>query len=84
MEETQIIATEDKNNPDYSEILDQLYRTHQLNEEQSFDKINMTEWIWPKNVYLTEKITPTNMNVGTWPKKYDNNEHERLNMTEIK
>ena len=43
MEETQIIATEDKNNPDYSEILDQLYRTHQLNEEQSFDKINMTE-----------------------------------------
>ena len=28
-------------------------------EEQSFDRINMTEWMWPQNVYLTEKITWT-------------------------
>ena len=53
-------------------------------EEQSFDQINMTEWVWPKNLYMTEKITPTNMDDGTWPKKYDNDEHERLSMTESK
>ena len=39
-------------------------------EEKSFDRINMTEWLWPKNLYMTERITPTNMNDGTWPKKY--------------
>ena len=33
---------------------------------------------------MTERITPTNMNEGTWPKKYDNDEHERLNVTESK
>ena len=32
--------------------------------------------------YNRKKFTPTNMNVGTWPKDYTD-EHERLNMTEI-
>ena len=32
--------------------------------------------------YDRKKITPTNMNDGTWPKDYTD-EHERLNMTEI-
>ena len=32
--------------------------------------------------YDRKKITPTNMNVGTWPKDYTN-EHKRLNMTKI-
>ena len=50
-----------------------------LLEGKSFDRINMT-----KNLYMTEKITPRNMNDGIWPKKYDNDEHERLNMTESK
>ena len=53
-------------------------------EGKSFDRINMTKWIWPKNLYMTEMITPTNMNDGIWPKKYDNDEHDWLNMTEIK
>ena len=57
-------------------LISQKYKKCIIIEEQSFDRINMTEWIWPKNVYLTEKITPTNMNVRTWPIKYDNDEHE--------
>ena len=36
-------------------------------EEQSFDRINMTKWMWPKNLCRTEKITPTNMSDGSWP-----------------
>ena len=51
---------------------------------KSFDRINMTEWIWQKFLYMIEKITPTNMNDWTWPIKYDNDEHEQLNMTESK
>ena len=33
---------------------------------------------------MTERITPTNMNDGTWPKKYDNDKHERLNVIKSK
>ena len=44
-------------------------------EGKSFDRINMAEWIWPKNLYMTEKITPTNMNDGIWPIMYDSDKH---------
>ena len=48
-------------------------------EVSYFDWINMTKnWF----EYDRKKITPTNMNDGTWPKDYTN-EHERLNMIEI-
>ena len=48
-------------------------------EDSFFDWINMTknglEYDW-------KKITPMNMNDGTWPKDYID-EHERLNMKKI-
>ena len=48
-------------------------------EASYFDRINMTEnWL----EYDRKNITPTNMNVGTWPKDYTN-EHDQLHMTEI-
>ena len=33
-------------------------------EGKSFDRIDMTEWIWTKNLKMTEKITPTNINLA--------------------
>ena len=53
-------------------------------EGKSFDQINMTEWIWPKNLKMNEKITPTNINLlnmtkivwqcRTWTVEYDQNQ----------
>ena len=33
-----------------------------LFEEYSFDRFKMAKWIWPKNLYMTENITPANFN----------------------
>ena len=50
-----------------------------MEEASYFDQINMTKnWL----EYDRKKFTPTNMNVGTWPKDYTD-KHEQLNMTEI-
>ena len=37
-------------------------------EASSHEWINMTEWIWPNFVNMTEKLTTTNLNIKTWPK----------------
>ena len=35
----------------------------QVVEGYSLDRIKMTEWIWPKSVNMTEKLTTTNVNM---------------------
>ena len=40
------------------------------------NRFKMTEWIWPKNLNMTEIFTLTNLNIGTWPKMYDNDKHQ--------
>ena len=57
-------------------------------EGKSFDQYNMTEWMWPKNLNMTKKITPTNINLlnmteivwqrRTWTVEYDQNQKIKL------
>ena len=39
-----------------------------LYEGYSLDWIKMAEWIWPKLVNMTKKLTTMNVNFWTWPK----------------
>ena len=53
-------------------------------EECLHDRFKMTEWIWSKFLKMTNKITPTNINLDLkFNKYYHNDKHKCVNMTEI-